>query len=81
MYAFLFGLKDCFFLKGYSGAFMFVYVKFEDSKKIEYFGPATPGECESWMKIKKIFPRYYDDLSLKQSLLKNNRSNMKLLTE
>lgn len=60
---------------------MFVFVKFEDSKIIDYFGPATPGECESWMKIKKLYPGYVNDLSFKQHLLMNNESNMKLLTE
>ena len=36
---------------------MFVFVKFGDSTLLNIFGPATPSECESWMKIKKIYPR------------------------
>lgn len=35
---------------------MFVFVKFCDSTKLDFFGPATPGECKSWMKIKKLYP-------------------------
>jgi len=35
---------------------MFVFVKFWDSTKLDFFGPATQGECESWMKIKKLYP-------------------------
>ena len=31
-------------------------MKFWDSTKLDFFGPATPGECESWMKIKKLYP-------------------------
>ena len=46
---------------------MFVFVKFENSIKYNRFGPATPGECESWMKIKKIHP--VDNLFLHNRLL------------
>ncbi len=35
---------------------MFVFVKFWDSTKLDFFGLATQGECESWMKIKKLYP-------------------------
>ena len=34
---------------------MFVFVKFWDSIKLDFFGPTTPGECESWIKIKKLY--------------------------
>ena len=35
---------------------MFVFVRFINSIKLDRFGPATPGECESWMKLKKLHP-------------------------
>ena len=49
---------------------MFVFVKFVNSIKFDRFGPATPGECESWMKIKKIHP--VDNLFLRNRLLLNS---------
>ena len=58
---------------------MFVYIKFEDSIIIDYFGPATQSECEAWMRLKKIYPR--DSLIFKQLLLKNDELNPKLLSE
>jgi len=36
---------------------MFVYIKYEDSIRPDIFGPATKSECESWLKIMKIYPR------------------------
>ena len=58
---------------------MFVYIKFEDSFIIDYFGPATQSECEAWMRLKKIYPR--DSFINKKLLLKNNETNPKLLSE
>ena len=35
---------------------MFVILKYDDSYKIDVFGPSTRKECEAWLKLKKIHP-------------------------
>jgi len=61
---------------------MFVYVKFEDSNTIDLFGPSTPGECESWMKIMKLMPRNARPENPLQPVLTGRRiTGRNLLTE
>jgi len=35
---------------------MYIIITYNDSIKIDFFGPSSPKECETWLKRKKIFP-------------------------
>ena len=36
---------------------MYVYIREKGTIRFKIFGPATYGECQAWMKLKKINPR------------------------
>lgn len=66
------------------GNIVFVFVKTGKSAISDYFGPATPGECRSWMIIKKLRPVSFHDCTSTISqfvpgkhtrLLKNNTAH------